>query len=65
MTVAVVLLTAALVFVFALLAAAGAVALARIEGASYAAAVQQGAIAFTAVLTVAAAVTGARTDILT
>ncbi|MEU6120215.1 hypothetical protein ABZ840_37445 [Streptomyces sp. NPDC047117] len=59
MSVAVVTLTAALITVFALLAAAGAGKLARLDGASYPAALKQAATAFTATLTLAAAITAA------
>ncbi|MET9459939.1 hypothetical protein ABZY05_33455 [Streptomyces canus] len=59
MPVAVVLLTTALVLVVALLAAVGAGKLARLDGASYPAALKQAAAAFTAVITLAAAVTAA------
>ncbi|MET9125386.1 hypothetical protein [Streptomyces sp. NPDC004528] len=59
MSVAVVLLTAALVVVFALLAAAGAGKVARLDGASYPAAVKQAAAAFMAVLTLAVALAAA------
>jgi hypothetical protein len=57
--VAVVLLTTALVIVVALLAAAGAGKLARMEGATYPIALTRAAAAFTAVLTLAATVTAA------
>lgn len=56
---AVVLLTTALVIVVALLAAAGAGKLARMEGATYPTALTRAAVAFTAVLTLAATVTAA------
>ncbi|WP_413753392.1 hypothetical protein NRF20_26425 [Streptomyces sp. R-74717] len=59
MSVAVVLLTAALAVVFALIAAAGAGKLARLDGASYPTAVKQAAGAFAAVVTLAAALTAA------
>ncbi|MER7412961.1 hypothetical protein [Streptomyces cacaoi] len=59
MSVAVVLLTAALVVLFALLAAAGAGKLARLDGGSYPTAIKQAAAAFTAVLTLAAALAAA------
>jgi hypothetical protein len=58
-SVAVVLLTAALVVVFALLAAVGAGKLARLDGASYPSAVRLAAAAFTATLTLASAITAA------
>ncbi|MCZ1012949.1 hypothetical protein [Streptomyces noursei] len=56
---AVVLLTFALVVVFALLASAVAGALARLDGATCAAALMRAATAFAAVLTLAAALAGA------
>ncbi|MFF4692379.1 hypothetical protein [Streptomyces sp. NPDC001307] len=56
--IAIVLLTAALVVVLALLIAAGAGNLARIDGATYPAALMRAATTFVAVLTLAA-VTGA------
>ncbi|MER7109463.1 hypothetical protein [Streptomyces sp. NPDC000229] len=58
MTVAVALLTTALVIVIALLAAAGAAKLARLDGATYPAALTRAATAFAAVITLAAAVAG-------
>jgi hypothetical protein len=63
--VAVVLLTSALVVVFALLAAAGAGKLARLDGANYSTAIKQSAVAFTAVLTLAAALTAAMAAVWT
>ncbi|NWF27989.1 hypothetical protein HW130_17240 [Streptomyces sp. PKU-EA00015] len=59
MSVAIVLLTTALTFVVALLAAVGAGKLARLDGAGYPAALKQAAAAFAAVITLAAAVTAA------
>ncbi|MEV6404086.1 hypothetical protein AB0M58_14220 [Streptomyces bobili] len=59
MTVAVVLLTLALVIVVGLLVAAGAGKLARMDGATYPAALTRAATAFAAVITLAAAVTAA------
>ncbi|WP_030209771.1 hypothetical protein [Streptomyces bikiniensis] len=59
MTVAVALLTIALVIVIALLAAAGAAKLARMDGATYPAALTRAATAFAAVITLTAAVAGA------
>lgn len=59
MTVAVALLTTALVIVIALLAAVGAAKLARMDGATYPAALTRAATAFAAVITLAAAVAGA------
>ncbi|QHC24626.1 hypothetical protein [Streptomyces sp. GS7] len=56
---AVVLLTTALVVVFALLVAVAAGALTRLDGATYPAALMRAATAFAAVLTLAAALTGA------
>ncbi|MBP0454013.1 hypothetical protein J5Y04_31400 [Kitasatospora sp. RG8] len=60
----VVLLTTALVVVFALLAAAAAGTLARLDGATYPTALMRAATAFAAVLTLAAAVTGALAQFL-
>jgi hypothetical protein len=57
--VAVALLTTALVIVIALLAAAGAAKLARLDGATYPAALTRAATAFAAVVTLASAVAGA------
>ncbi|MFC8790803.1 hypothetical protein [Streptomyces cinereoruber] len=59
MTVAVALLTIALVIVIALLAAAGAAKLARMDGATYPAALTRAATTFAAVITLTAAVAGA------
>ncbi|MER6205963.1 hypothetical protein [Streptomyces sp. NPDC001642] len=59
MTVAVVLLATALVLVVALLAAVGAGKLARMDGASYPAALTRAGCAFVTVITLAAAVTTA------
>ncbi|MFI1629060.1 hypothetical protein ACH4YO_33830 [Streptomyces noursei] len=56
---AVVLLTFALVVVFALLVSVVAGALARLDGATYPAALMRAATAFAAVLTLAAALAGA------
>ncbi|MFJ4932115.1 hypothetical protein [Streptomyces sp. NPDC088736] len=56
---AVVVLTAVLVVIVASLTAAGAGKLARLDGATYPAAVTRAAATFAAVLTVAAAVTAA------
>ncbi|MET9593156.1 hypothetical protein ABZY45_19775 [Streptomyces sp. NPDC006516] len=61
---AVVLLSIALVIVVALLAAAGAGKLARMEGATYPTALTRAAVAFTAVLTLAATVTAALAALL-
>ncbi|MFJ3311031.1 hypothetical protein ACIPSA_50535 [Streptomyces sp. NPDC086549] len=57
MTVAVVLLATALLVVFALLTAASACALARVDGAIWPAALKRAAVTFAGVLTFAAAVT--------
>lgn len=65
MTVALALLTTALVIVIALLAAAGTGKLARLDGASYPAALTRAATAFAAVITLAAAVVGALADLFT
>ncbi|MGC0344207.1 hypothetical protein [Streptomyces sp. SLBN-8D4] len=54
-----ILLTIALILVIALMAAAGAAKLARLDGASYPTALTRAAIAFTATLTLAAAVAAA------
>ncbi|MFC9259377.1 hypothetical protein ACFRFJ_19435 [Streptomyces hydrogenans] len=64
MNLALVLLTTAVVLVIALLAAAGAGKLARLDGATYPASLTRAALAFTAVLTLAAAVTAALTGLL-
>ncbi|MFF8681148.1 hypothetical protein ACF07F_24850 [Streptomyces sp. NPDC015237] len=65
MAVAVVLLTIALVLVVALLAAAAAGKLARMDGASYPAALNRAATTFVTVITLAAAVTAALTALST
>ncbi|MFE1872985.1 hypothetical protein ACFW9N_19065 [Streptomyces sp. NPDC059496] len=57
--IAVVLLTTGLILVFALLAAAAAGVLARLDGATYPAALMRAATTFAAVLTLTAAITGA------
>ncbi|MGW5590666.1 hypothetical protein [Streptomyces sp. NPDC003857] len=62
--IAVVLLTAALVVVLALLAAAAAGTLARLDGATYPAALMRATNTFAASLTLAAAVTGALAQFL-
>ncbi|RPF24723.1 hypothetical protein [Streptomyces sp. TLI_185] len=59
MTVAFTLLTSTLVLVIALLAAAGAAKLARLDGATYPAAVTRAATTFAAVITLAAVVANA------
>ncbi|MFE5894882.1 hypothetical protein ACFQ6E_38985 [Streptomyces sp. NPDC056462] len=64
MAVAVVFLTIALVIVVALLAAAGAGKLARMDGASYPTALARAATAFAAVVSLAAAVTATLTALL-
>ncbi|MGW3521582.1 hypothetical protein [Streptomyces hydrogenans] len=64
MNLALVLLTTAVVLVTALLAAAGAGKLARLDGATYPASLTHAALAFTAVLSLAAAVTAAFTGLL-
>ncbi|WP_043265905.1 hypothetical protein [Streptomyces sp. CT34] len=61
---AVVLLTTVLVVVFALLVAAAAGTLARLDGATYPAALMRAATTFAAVLTLAAAVTGALAQLI-
>ncbi|MFE0576893.1 hypothetical protein ACFW21_32570 [Streptomyces albogriseolus] len=63
--VSVVLLATALVIVVALLAAAGAGKLARMDGATYPAAFTRAAITFGAVVTLAASVTAALAAVLT
>ncbi|MFD5633670.1 hypothetical protein ACFWJM_05930 [Streptomyces sp. NPDC127077] len=57
MTVAVVVLSTALVIVVALLAAACAAKLARLDGATYPTALTRAAVAFAAVITIAATAT--------
>ncbi|MFC8872760.1 hypothetical protein ACFUAC_34800 [Streptomyces sp. NPDC057148] len=65
MTVAVVLLTTAFVTVVALLAAAGAGKLARMDNASYPAALTRAAATFVTVITLAAVVAGTLAAFLT
>ncbi|MFE7276420.1 hypothetical protein [Streptomyces sp. NPDC057623] len=65
MTVAVVLLATALVIVVALLAAAGAGKLARMDGTTYPTALTRAAVAFAAVITLAATTAGVFTALLT
>ncbi|MFF8478624.1 hypothetical protein [Streptomyces sp. NPDC015414] len=65
MTVAVVLLATALVIVVALLAAAGAGKLARMDGATYPVALTRAAVTFAAVITLAATAAGAFAALLT
>jgi hypothetical protein len=60
----VVLITAALVIVLALLAAAAAGKLARMDGATYPTALMRAATTFAAFLTLAAALTGALAQLL-
>ncbi|MFI6804289.1 hypothetical protein ACIBO6_04615 [Streptomyces luteogriseus] len=57
-SVAVALLTAAVVIVFALMIAVGAGTLARLDGATYPAALMRAAAAFAASITLATAVAG-------
>jgi hypothetical protein len=57
--------TTALVVVVAVLAAAGAGKLARLDGATYSAALTRAATTFTAVLTLATAAAGALAALLT
>ncbi|WP_328484903.1 hypothetical protein [Streptomyces zaomyceticus] len=64
MNLALVLLTTALILVIALLAAAGAAKLARLDGATYPTALTHAALTFTTVLTLAAAITAAFTGLL-
>ncbi|MFE6751053.1 hypothetical protein ACFVGM_34750 [Kitasatospora purpeofusca] len=61
---AVVLFAAALVVVVALLVAAAAGLLARLDGATFPAALTRGAVAFAAVLTLASALAGALAQFL-
>lgn len=61
---AIVLLTSALVVVFAFLAAAAAGVLARLDGATYPATLMRAATTFAAVLTLAAVVIGALAQFL-
>ncbi|MFB7827407.1 hypothetical protein [Streptomyces hydrogenans] len=65
MTLALILAITTLVLVIAVAAAGGAAKLARLDGATYPAALTRAAVAFTAVLTLAAAVTGAFAAVLT
>ncbi|MFI8423772.1 hypothetical protein [Streptomyces sp. NPDC085479] len=64
MTLVVVLLTFAFVVVLAFLSAAGAGKLARLDGATYSTALTRAAVAFAAVLTLAATIAGALADLL-
>ncbi|CUW33342.1 hypothetical protein [Streptomyces reticuli] len=65
MNVAVALLTTALVIVVALMAAAGAGKLARMDGATYPAALTRAAVTFAGVVTLAATVAAAFAALLT
>ncbi|MDH6604457.1 hypothetical protein M2164_000092 [Streptomyces sp. SAI-208] len=65
MTVAVLLLAVAVVTVVALMAAVGAATLARLDGSTWPGALTRAAITFTAVITLAAAITAALTPLLT
>ncbi|CAM5651914.1 hypothetical protein [Streptomyces griseomycini] len=65
MNVALVLLTTALVLVIAVLAAAGAGKLARLDGATYPTALTRAATAFATVLTLATAAAGTLAAFLT
>ncbi len=62
--IAIVLLTTVLVVFFGLLAAAAAGILARLDGATYPAVLVRAATVFAAVLTLAAAITGALAQFL-
>ncbi|MFF5939024.1 hypothetical protein [Streptomyces sp. NPDC012508] len=62
---AIVLLAFALVVLSAILAAVGAGTLARLDGATYPAALMRAATAFAAALTLAAVIAGALAQILT
>ncbi|MFD8275916.1 hypothetical protein [Streptomyces flaveolus] len=64
MSVVVALLTVALVIILAIMAAAGAGKLARLDGASYPVAIKQAAITFAAVLTLASTLTAALTALI-
>ncbi|MEW1700727.1 hypothetical protein [Streptomyces sp. NPDC091278] len=64
MRLALILLTATLVLVIALLAAAGAGKLARLDGATYPTAFSRAASTFTAVVSVAAVVTATFTALV-
>lgn len=58
------LIAVALIVIFALLTAAGAGKLARLDGASYPAALARAAVAFAGTLTLAAAITAALSAVL-
>ncbi|GFN09732.1 hypothetical protein ABZ329_16415 [Streptomyces rubiginosohelvolus] len=64
MTTALILLTTGFILVIALLTAAGAGKIARLDGATYPAALTRAAIAFTTVLTLAIAATSTFTTLL-
>ncbi|MFC9734319.1 hypothetical protein ACFWGM_05010 [Streptomyces roseolus] len=64
MTLALVLAITALVLIIAVITAGSAAKLARLDGATYPAAFTRAAVAFTAVITLAAAITGAFAAIL-
>ncbi|GJF24650.1 hypothetical protein [Streptomyces sp. HO565] len=64
MSVVVALLVVALVIILAVMAAAGAGKLARLDGASYPAAIKQAAITFAAELTLASTLTAAFTALI-
>ncbi|MEU3664571.1 hypothetical protein AB0E77_33305 [Streptomyces sp. NPDC032940] len=64
MAIALLLLTVALVVVIALLAAAGAAMLARLDGSSWPTALTRAGITFTAVITLAAAITAVLSPLL-
>jgi hypothetical protein len=61
---AIVLFSIGLVMIFAVLVAAAATKLSRLAGADYPSALMRGAAAFAAVVTLAAAVTGALAAVL-
>ncbi|MGW5768754.1 hypothetical protein ACWEVY_06360 [Streptomyces longwoodensis] len=65
MNVALVLLTTAFVITAAVMAAAGAGKLARMDGATYPAALTRAAVAFAAVITLASTVVAALVGLLT
>ncbi|WP_030942351.1 hypothetical protein [Streptomyces sp. NRRL S-646] len=58
------LIAVALILILALLTAAGAGKLARLDGASYPAALTRAAVAFASTLTLAAAITAALSTVL-
>ncbi|MFJ3616195.1 hypothetical protein [Streptomyces hydrogenans] len=63
MVLAILLLTVTIIIVIAVLAAAGAAKLARLDGATYPTALARAAVAFTAVITLAAAVATVLTEV--